>query len=121
MAGEPAAKRSNASAPPIELPAPPAALYEAASELAARAPKPASLGRVRFGSAGWSDPSLSRAELFYPKDVKSPESRLRYYAQHFPLVEVDSTFYALLSADIVRRWVDCTPETFHFDATAHPV
>jgi uncharacterized protein YecE (DUF72 family) len=108
-------------APRVELPAPSADLYAAAQELAARAPKPAVLGSLRFGTAGWSDPSLSRAELFYPKRAQSPESRLRHYAEHFRLVEVDSTFYALLAAETVQRWADWTPASFRFHVKAHPV
>lgn len=82
---------------------------------------PASVGHVRFGTAGWSDASLSREQLFYPKSVKTPEARLRHYAEHFQLVEVDATYYALLAADTVRRWAEWTPESFRFDAKAHPV
>jgi uncharacterized protein YecE (DUF72 family) len=113
--------RPSASEPRVELPAPPAEVYAAARTVAERAPKPAMLGNVRFGTSGWSDPSLSRGELFYPKAVKSPETRLRHYAEHFRLVEVDATYYALLSADTVRRWAEWTPEAFRFDVKAHPV
>jgi uncharacterized protein YecE (DUF72 family) len=89
--------------------------------LAERAPLPALAGSVRFGTANWSDPELSRGELFYPKAVKTPEARLQYYARHFRVLEVDATFYALLSADIVRRWADGTPDDFRFNVKAHPV
>jgi uncharacterized protein YecE (DUF72 family) len=115
------AKASNSSARVVELPAPAAELYADASALAARAPEPALAGNVRLGTAGWSDPSLSRDALFYPKGVKTPEARLRHYAQHFQLVEVDATYYALLSADTVQRWVEWTPASFCFDVKAHPV
>ncbi len=121
-----AAKRAGpasatAKAPATPLPAPAPELYDAALALSARAPLPAVLGSVRFGTAGWSDASLSRGELFYPKGVKTPETRLRHYAEHFQLVEIDATYYALLSADTVRHWAEWTPPSFHFDAKAHPV
>ncbi|HEX3855048.1 MAG TPA: DUF72 domain-containing protein [Polyangiaceae bacterium] len=116
-----AARRNGSSSPPIELPAPAPALYAEAHALAEQAPVPASLGAVRFGTAGWSDASLSRNELFYPKSVKTPEARLRHYAEHFQLVEVDATYYALLSADTVRRWAEWTPASFQFDVKAHPI
>jgi hypothetical protein len=103
------------------LPAPAPALYAAARALAERAPLPAVTGTVRYGTAGWSDAALSRGELLYPKSAKTPEGRLRHYGEHFRLVEVDATFYALLSVEIVRRWTDWTPPTFHFDVKAHPV
>jgi len=107
--------------PRLELPAPSAESYRAACELAERAPIPATVGNVRVGTAGWSDASLSRAELFYPKAAKTPEARLRHFAEHFNLLEVDSTFYALLAADTVSRWLEWTPAAFRFHAKAHPV
>lgn len=114
-------KARKKSPPRVELPAPPAALYEEAYALAERAPRPAIASNVRFGTAGWSDASLSRGELFYPKGVSTPEARLRYYASHFNLVEVDATYYALLAQDLVARWAEWTPSNFHFDVKAHPV
>lgn len=105
----------------VELPAPAPERYAEARALAERAPSPASSGNVRFGTAGWSDPSLSRAALFYPQGVKTPEARLRHYAEHFQIVEVDATYYALLNAATVARWVQWTPEGFRFDVKAHPV
>ena len=107
--------------PRVLLPAPAPELYAAARSLAERAPRPASTGNVRFGTAGWSDAALSRDALFYPKAVKTPESRLAYYAEHFELVEVDATYYALLAAETVARWVQWTPASFCFDVKAHPV
>ncbi|HEY3667528.1 MAG TPA: DUF72 domain-containing protein, partial [Polyangiaceae bacterium] len=116
-----AARRKGAASARVVLPAPAPDLYAEAAALAGAAPMPASVGHVRFGTAGWSDASLSREQLFYPKSVKTPEARLRHYAEHFQLVEVDATYYALLAADTVRRWAEWTPESFRFDAKAHPV
>jgi uncharacterized protein YecE (DUF72 family) len=115
------ADRASGTAPQVELPQPSAELYAEASALAEDAPMPALFGAVRFGTAGWSDPALSRSELFYPRSAKTPEGRLRHYAEHFQLVEVDATYYALLSPDTVRRWAEWTPASFHFDVKAHPV
>jgi uncharacterized protein YecE (DUF72 family) len=50
--------------------------------------------------------------------VKTAEARLRYYADEFPLVEVDSTYYALPSARNAALWAKRTPETFVFDVKA---
>jgi len=33
--------------------------------------------------------------VFYPGGVTKPEARLRHYASRFPMVEVDSTYYAI--------------------------
>jgi uncharacterized protein YecE (DUF72 family) len=95
--------------------------YQEAEALAERAPKPAVWHNVRFATAGWADRTLVHDSPFYPKAAKTPEARLRHYASEFSLVEVDATYYALLAAEIVARWVDWTDESFRFDVKAHPV
>ena len=119
MAGKSERRSSKSETPTLPAPAP--ELYAEADALSRLAPVPALNGRVRFGTAGWSDPSLSRGALFYPKGVKTAEGRLRHYAEHFQLVEVDATYYALLAPETVARWVEWTPASFHFDVKAHPV
>ncbi|HYP77021.1 MAG TPA: DUF72 domain-containing protein [Polyangiaceae bacterium] len=109
------------TSPKSTLPAAASDVYAAARDLAERAPLPALAASVAFGTANWSDPELSRGERFYPKSVKTPEARLRHYAKHFRVLEVDATFYALLSPAVVARWVDSTPEDFRFVVKAHPV
>lgn len=49
-----------------------------------------------FGTAGWTDKTLIASGRFYPKGKSSAEERLRHYARHFSMVEVDATYYALL-------------------------
>jgi uncharacterized protein YecE (DUF72 family) len=39
--------------------------------------------------------SLLDSKLFYPKESKTPEARPRYYATQFPLIEMDSSYYAM--------------------------
>jgi uncharacterized protein YecE (DUF72 family) len=39
---------------------------------------------------------------------------LAFYADRFPTVEVDSTFYRPPSAGMVRGWRSRTPEDFRF-------
>jgi uncharacterized protein YecE (DUF72 family) len=59
--------------------------------------------------------------------VKTAEERLRYYAEHFTTVEVDSTYYRLPDEEMVSRWDERTPDGFvmHVKAfgmmTRHPV
>ena len=59
--------------------------------------------------------------------MKSAEDRLRYYAEHFTTVEVDSTYYRLPDEQMVSRWNERTPDGFvmHVKAfgmmTRHPV
>ena len=50
---------------------------------------------VLFGTASWTDKTMTAPGVFYPDNVKSADARLRYYASRFPVVEVDSTYYAL--------------------------
>ena len=105
--------------PPI--PEPDAALYQAAKALAIRASEPAVAGNVLFGTVGWTDPTLLKAGLFYPKGAKTARDRLGYYAQHFSLVEVAATYYSLLPPENAEQWLAATPERFVFDVKAHPV
>ena len=59
--------------------------------------------------------------------MKSAEARLRYYAERFSTVEVDSTYYRLPDETMVSRWAERTPDGFvmHVKAfgvmTRHPV
>jgi uncharacterized protein YecE (DUF72 family) len=50
--------------------------------------------RVLTGSCSWTDPTLVNDGDWYPKRTMSAEERLRFYAEQFPLTEVDSTYYA---------------------------
>lgn len=82
--------------------------------------------RFRVGTASWTDPSLLESG-FYPPSATTAEARLRFYAQHFDTVEVDSTFYALPNQRNSYLWARRTPEDFMFHIkafaalTQHPV
>lgn len=73
---------------------------------------------VRIGTCSWADEGLLRA--WYPRGVSTAERRLRYYAERFDVVEVDSPYYALPDPDVTRRWAERTPDafTFHVKASA---
>jgi uncharacterized protein YecE (DUF72 family) len=45
--------------------------------------------------------------------------RLPWYAQHFEMVEVNSTFYSVPDPRMVERWVHATPDDFVFDVKLH--
>jgi uncharacterized protein YecE (DUF72 family) len=66
---------------------------------------------VRIGTCGWSYQDWEG--VFYPKGLK-PGEYLTYYARHFPVVEVDSTFYRLPTLKLVREWRAKTPDGFGF-------
>jgi uncharacterized protein YecE (DUF72 family) len=74
---------------------------------------------IRFGTASWTDPTMTAPGVFYPRGSDSAEERLTYYASTFPIVEIDATYYALPSAKVAAAWVDRTPPDFLFDAKAH--
>ncbi|HEY7178644.1 MAG TPA: DUF72 domain-containing protein [Gaiella sp.] len=73
---------------------------------------------VRIGICSWADEGLLRA--WYPRGVSTGERRLRYYAQRFDVVEVDSPYYALPDPAVTERWARRTPDafTFHVKASA---
>jgi len=75
--------------------------------------------RILVGISSWTEPTLIKSGKFYPATATTPEERLRFYADHFPLVEVDSTFYALPREDTSRLWVERTPPGFIFNAKAY--
>jgi len=66
---------------------------------------------VRVGTCGWSYKEWSG--VFYPKGLRAGEC-LPYLAQHYPVVEVDSTFYHGPSRKTVEGWRDRTPPGFGF-------
>lgn len=75
-------------------------------------------GVIRIGTCSWAEKSLIESGTFYPEGVNTPESRLRYYAQHFDTVEVDSSFYAIPTPHMVSAWIERTPAGFLFHLKA---
>ncbi|GAB4479457.1 MAG: DUF72 domain-containing protein [Burkholderiaceae bacterium] len=73
---------------------------------------------ILVGTASWTDPTLLKSGRFYPPEAKTAEARLRYYALQFPLVEIDSTYYALPAQRAAQLWVERTPAHFVFDVKA---
>jgi uncharacterized protein YecE (DUF72 family) len=76
------------------------------------------MGRIKVGISSWTEPTLIKSG-WYPPDATTAEDRLRYYASKFPIVEVDSTFYAIPNARTAQLWVERTPKDFTFNAKAH--
>jgi uncharacterized protein YecE (DUF72 family) len=75
------------------------------------------MGQIRVGTAGWTDKTLIESG-WYPQGTGNPEQRLRYYAGQFPLVEVDSTYYALPAGKTAEAWAARTPDGFTFNVKA---
>lgn len=73
---------------------------------------------IAIGTASWTDKSLIQCGRYYPPSVKTAEERLRFYADEFPIVEVDSSYYAIPSEQTARLWAERTPQDFVFDVKA---
>jgi len=73
---------------------------------------------IATGTASWTDPTLIASKRFYPPGCTSAEARLRFYATQFPLVEVDSSYYAMPSASNSVLWAERTPPHFTFNIKA---
>src|SRR5918996_6255947 len=75
------------------------------------------MGDTLIGTASWTDKTLL-ASGWYPKEAKTPEKRLAFYASQFRVVEVDATYYAPPSEKNAVLWVDRTPSHFTFNVKA---
>ena len=73
---------------------------------------------VLIGTASWSSKTLVDSARFYPPGVSSAEARLRYYASRFPLVEVDSSYYAMPLPATAQMWAERTPDDFTMNVKA---
>ncbi|MRG88308.1 DUF72 domain-containing protein [Salinibacillus xinjiangensis] len=63
--------------------------------------------KIHIGLTGWGDhPTL------YEHNPST--SKLADYASHFPVVEVDTAFYAIQAKKNYEKWVRETPENFSF-------
>jgi uncharacterized protein YecE (DUF72 family) len=76
---------------------------------------------LRVGTSGWNYPSGPGKwnGIFYPASRSKRAGtdqfdELRFYAEHFDTVEVNSTFYGQPRAEVTRGWVERTPSAFDF-------
>jgi len=75
------------------------------------------MGRILVGTCNWADHAA-----FYPSEYEAAKNRSRkieYYARHFPIVEVDSTFYTLQPQRNFAQWSERTPDGFVFNVKAY--
>jgi len=75
------------------------------------------MGEVVVGTCSWTDKTM--IERWYPSGVSSAEARLRYYAERFDTVEVDSSFYGLPKVEYAENWARRTPDGFTFHVKAY--
>jgi uncharacterized protein YecE (DUF72 family) len=70
-----------------------------------------SLAGVHVGTSGWSYPSWKPG--FYPAGTDAKEF-LRFYAERFSTVELNTTGYRVPAPEQFGRWAEQTPEGFRF-------
>ncbi|TBL72692.1 DUF72 domain-containing protein [Paenibacillus thalictri] len=68
---------------------------------------------IHIGLAGWGD----HPDLY--AGLSSGIHKLKAYSGHFPLVEVDSSFYAIPAVKNMEAWVGETPPGFRFIVKAY--
>ena len=73
-------------------------------------------GRILVGTSSWADPGFVKE--WYPRGMVAKE-RLPWYAERFPAVELNSSFYAIPDRNTVHGWVEATPADFVFDVKVH--
>jgi uncharacterized protein YecE (DUF72 family) len=73
---------------------------------------------IRVGTASWTDKTLIACGRFYPPEATTAEARLRFYASRFPLVEVDSSYYAMPAPNTAQLWAERTPNDFTMNLKA---
>lgn len=71
---------------------------------------------VRLGTCAWVEKGLIAD--WYPPHTSTAEARLRFYAEHFDTVEVDSSYYAIPAERTTYNWAERTPPGFVFHIKA---
>lgn len=67
--------------------------------------------RFLIGTSGWMYRDWNG--VFYPDSITGT-AQLPYYSQHFPTVEINSTFYHMPKAATAAHWREVTPANFCF-------
>jgi uncharacterized protein YecE (DUF72 family) len=70
-------------------------------------------GTILIGTASWPD-----HEPFYPPGVTGT-ARLARYADRFPYVEIDSSYYHVPGSKVAAGWAQRTPDNFVMGIKAH--
>ncbi|AOM82016.1 DUF72 domain-containing protein [Salisediminibacterium beveridgei] len=69
--------------------------------------------QLLIGCTGWGD-----HDTLY-ETPGSAGRKLQTYASHFPIVELDATFYAIPNEQTVQKWIAETPDIFQFVVKAY--
>ncbi|PLR67101.1 DUF72 domain-containing protein [Bacillus sp. UMB0893] len=68
---------------------------------------------IYIGLTGWGD-----HDTLYHRGIASGD-KLKEYSGHFPIVEVDASFYAVQPERNAEKWVRDTPDSFKFIVKAY--
>lgn len=71
--------------------------------------------RIQVGTSGYNYPEWRGS--FYPEKF-STDKMLPYYAERFPTVEINYTFYRMPTEALLAGWASVTPEAFTFTLKA---
>jgi len=72
---------------------------------------------IAVGTCNWADHTD-----FYPHELehgRRQRDKLTFYAEYFPIVEIDTTFYGIPRPPVVESWAQRTPEDFRFNIKAY--
>lgn len=71
------------------------------------------MSNINIGLTGWGDhPTLY-------EHISSASQKLQDYAGHFPIVELDTSFYAIPPKRNIDKWIHETPDSFRFIVKAY--
>lgn len=68
---------------------------------------------IQIGLTGWGD----HPDVYLPTSKKN--EKLIDYSSHFPIVELDASFYAIQPERNIRKWINETPDDFQFIVKAY--
>jgi uncharacterized protein YecE (DUF72 family) len=66
---------------------------------------------ILVGTSGWSYKEWKGS--FYPAKLPA-EEMLRFYSTHFPVVEVNNSFYRIPAERVLATWAEQVPQAFRF-------
>lgn len=67
---------------------------------------------IRIRISTWTD-----LPGFYPSGIKA-NARLGWYARHFDVVEINTSFYQVVAPHTYQKWLEQTPDSLMFDIKA---
>ncbi|MCE4955798.1 DUF72 domain-containing protein [Macrococcoides caseolyticum] len=68
---------------------------------------------IYIGLTGWGD-----HDTIY-QDLTNKNEKLYHYGAHFPIVELDATYYSVQPERNIRKWIKETPDNFKFIVKIH--